>query len=107
MKMLGIVVLGVTLFIGLPWLVMGNDFFLYQYFAPRKEAVRRQVFEQTKSYTEGMNQELSNMQFQYEQAVPEHRAALRSIILRRVADFDIEQLSPYLRAFIERLRREQ
>lgn len=31
------------------WILMGNEFFMYKFFAPRQEAVRRQVYEQTKS----------------------------------------------------------
>jgi hypothetical protein len=92
---------------GLTWAVEGNDFFLYRYFAPKREAVRRQVFEQTKSYTQGMIQELQNMQFEYAKANPDQQKALASIILHRAADFDESRLPPDLATFIRQLKTEQ
>ena len=88
------------------WVFQGNEFFLYRYFAPKEEAVRRQVFEQSKAYNQGMVQELQNMQFQYVRATKEQRASLRSIILHRVADYDRDKLPDDLRSFISSLERE-
>lgn len=91
----------------LAWLSEGNDFFLYKFFAPKREAVAREVFEQTKSYNQGMTQELQNMQFQYEQADKGHQEALRGIILHRAADFPEDKMPPSLRSFIQSLRNQQ
>ena len=96
-----------VLFLGLVWLATGNIFFLYKFFAPKYEGVRRQVFEQTKSYNQGMIQELQNMQFAYLQADTNHQAALASIILHRAADYDmtiLAQKNPDLYQFIEQLK---
>ena len=98
-----VLVVLVVLF-GLAWIVQGNDFFMYKVFAPQYEKVRRETFEQTKSYNQGMVQELENMQFQYEQADDKHKAALGSIILHRAADFDETKLSSDLRSFIHKLK---
>lgn len=87
--------------------LQGTDFFLYKVFAPRQEAVRRDVFEQSRAYNEGMQQELQNMAFQYAQADDEHKSALASLILHRVADYDIGKLDPDMRRFVERLRAER
>jgi hypothetical protein len=87
------------------WVIQGNDFFMYKFFAPKYEDVRREVFENTKSYREGMVQELRNMQFQYVKATPEHKQALASIILHRVADF--KDLPPDLELFINNLKKEK
>lgn len=98
--------LGVCLVVlGLAWVTTGNAFFLYRYFAPKTEAVRRQVFEQTKSYNQGMIQELQNMRFQYEQADEAHKAALGDLILHRAADYDEDKLPVDLRVFVDGLRR--
>lgn len=88
----------------LTWIVQGNEFFLYKFWAPKQEQVRREVFEQTKSYNQGMIQELQNMQFEYVKATPDQKAALRSLILHRAADFPEDKMPSDLRAFIQGLR---
>ena len=101
-------VLGViVLLIALTWAIQGSDFFMYKVFAPKYVAVQRQTFEQSKSFNQGMIQELQNMQFEYVQAKPEARDALASIILHRAADYDEKQLPSDLRAFIVKLRAER
>lgn len=101
------VVLLIAAGLGLTWVVQGNEFFLYKTFAPKYEDVRRETFEHSKAYNEGMVQELQNMQFEYVQAAPEHKDALASVILHRVADYDIQKLPDNLRRFVEDLRRER
>jgi hypothetical protein len=100
------VFLGVTVgFLGLLWAFQGNDFFLlYRYFAPKYEQVRRETFEQTKSYNQGMIQELQNMQFEYQLASPQQRVALKGIILHRAADYPQDKLPVDLRNFINDLK---
>ena len=101
------VIFVIVFFLGLTWLFTGNEFFLYKYFAPKQEAVRRQVFEQTKSYNQGMIQELQNMQFEYVKATDSQKDALASIILHRTADYDETKLPYDLRTFINELKRSQ
>ena len=88
-------------------LILGISFFLYKVFAPKYEQTRREVFEQTKSYNQGMIQELQNMQFEYVKADDTHKQALASIILHRVADFPEDKLPVDLRTFIQKLRNNQ
>lgn len=108
MKTFGIVVAVLAILIGIPWIFEGNDFFLYRYFGPKQEQVRRQVFEQTKSYNQGMIQELQNMEFDYKKEKdPEAKKALASIILHRAADYDESKLPPDLTQFIDQLKAEQ
>lgn len=96
----------IIVLIGVTWIAEGNNFFLYRYFAPRQEAVRREVFEQSKAYNQGMIQELQNMQFEYVKADPEHKKALASIILHRAADYDENNLPYDLKTFINSLKGE-
>jgi hypothetical protein len=98
----GIVVLVIGAFA-----IQGTDFFLYKVFAPKQEAVRRQTFEQSKAYNQGMVQELQNMMFEYVKATPEQQEALGALILHRVADYDVEKLPPDLRDFVVKLRAER
>jgi hypothetical protein len=94
------------LLVGLPWLVMGNEFFLYRYFAPQREAVRREVFEQTKSYQDGVAQDLRAMQAQYVTASDEHKAALASVIIHRATGME-DVLPADVRLFVDGLKRER
>jgi hypothetical protein len=105
-KVILVVVLLVVLGLGLDWLSAGENFFLYKYWAPKNAAVQRQVFEQTPSYVKGMVQELSNMQFQYEQADDSHKAALADLILHRAAGFNLNDpdVPADLRSFIQQLK---
>jgi hypothetical protein len=96
---LGIAAILILLF-GIGWAVEGNNFFMYRYFAPKEEAVRRQTFEESKAYNDGMAQELSAMQLDYVKATPEQKAALRSVILHRTAGYDTSRLSPDLQYFV-------
>ncbi len=104
---LGILLFLVPTVVILAWIIQGNDFFLYKVFAPQYEAVRRQVFEETKSYNQGMVQELQNMQFEYLKADQAHKDALASVILHRAADYDQSKLPADLKSFIDGLKREQ
>ena len=85
----------------------GTNFFLYKFWAPKQENVRREVFENTKSYKQGMQQDVENFAFQYAQADSSAKQALAAVILHRVADYDINQLSPEMKEFISKLRRQQ
>lgn len=97
--------LGLLIFISvITWFIAGNEFFLYKFFAPKQEQVRREVFEQTKSYQQGMIQELQNFEFEYVKATPEQKDALASIILHRVADFPEDKLPSDLRIFVQSLK---
>jgi hypothetical protein len=97
----------IVVVLGLTWIIQGNDFFLYKTFAPKYEQTRRETFEQSKAYNQGMIQELQNMQFEYVKAAPEHQAGLRDIILHRAADFPEDRMPPDLRIFIFQLREEK
>lgn len=104
MKYIGAAIAGLLGVLALAWVFTGNDFFLYKVFAPKYEAARRDTFEQSKAYNQGMVQELQSMQFQYEQADESHRAALASLILHRAADYDESRLPADLRGFIDSLK---
>ena len=108
------IVFGVFLVIfvclGITWIIQGNDFFMYKVFAPKYEAARRQVFENTRSFNQGMVQELDNMRFAYiKEKDPNARQALASIIIHRSEGFNLnDPIVPYdLRSFINDLKNEK
>ena len=93
--------------VALAWFIQGSDFFMYKYFAPRTEQVRRETFEQSKAYNEGTAQELRRMQMEYVKATPEQKVALASIILHQMAGYDEEKLPKDLREFLRSVKNEQ
>ena len=96
--------------LGGTWLAQGNNFFLYKVFAPQQEKVRREVYENTPSYVQGMVQDLQDLQRDYMKADAahdeEHKKALASMILHRSASFPEDQIPPDLRAFIWGLKKD-
>lgn len=111
METIGKIVVGLLVFVllvaltlGLGWLAKGSEFFMFKYFAPKEESVRREVFEQSKAYNQGTIQELQNMQFEWIKADTKHKEALASIILHRAADYDLNKMPVDLRNFIQQLK---
>ena len=106
MKFLAVIGLLVVI-LGLSWAVQGNEFFISRWLAPQQERLRRDTFEQSKAYRDGMVKEVQAMMFKYVEAEPAHRDVLADLILSRVAGFD-ETAFPYdVRSFISNLRRER
>ena len=93
----------------LMFIIQGQDFFMYKFWAPKYENARRQVFENTKSYTQGMVQELQGMQIQYINADTNHQAAIAQMIIHDTADFPmdiLQQRNPDLYQFVQGLKRQ-
>ena len=107
MKTIAAIIGGILAILSVSWIVMGNDFFLNKFFAPKMEQVRRETFEQSKAYNQGMVQELQNMQFEYVKATSEQQKALRSIILHRAADYPEDKMPSDLSSFIQSLKSPQ
>jgi hypothetical protein len=88
------------------WMVQGNDFFMYKIFAPQYEQVRHDTFKHSQAYTDGKVQELQQYMLEYNKALPEHKAALKTVIVRECANVDWNKLPSDLQAFISRLKNE-
>ena len=97
-----LITIGAIAGFALGWVLTGNNLAMTAFFAPKYEQVRRETFEQSKAYRQGMVQELQNMQFEYEQSDADHKTALAAIILRRAADF--QDLPADLREFVRQLK---
>jgi hypothetical protein len=96
---------GITVFVlAISWIAEGNDFFLYKVFAPKYEDARRNTLEHSKSYRDGMVQNLRKMQFEYIQAAPTAKPGLGQLSLSTEAGFDETDLPPDLMSFINGLR---
>ena len=67
-KIGGIVVGGFTALIFFLFLIGVIDLGMFKFFAPKYENVRREVFENTKSYTHGKIQDLAKYKDEYDKA---------------------------------------
>lgn len=109
-KMLMAAVVVIVVLTGFAWMVQGSDFILYKYWAPKYEQVQRETFEQTRSFNQGMIQELESMQIQYlHEKDPKAREALAAVILHRVSGYNMEDpdVPQTLKTFIYQLKMEQ
>jgi hypothetical protein len=107
-KAVGVVLLVLVVACGLGWLAQGNQFFMYKFFAPREEQVRRETFENTRSFNEGMAQELQQIHMDYAKAKAKKDQAgmdlLAETALQRTAGYEISRLPSSTQQFINDLR---
>ena len=74
----------------------------YKIFKPTYENVRRQAWEETKSYTYGMVQDLAKYKYEWEKADPTGKAAIENMVRVRFANFPPDYINnPELRAWFE------
>lgn len=78
----------------------------FGFFAPRLEAVRRNTFEQSRAYNEGMAQELQQLRRDYASTSdPQVKEILKSTIQHRVAGLDPANLNdPDLASFVRSMK---
>lgn len=73
----------------------------YSIFGPRYENVRREVYEQTKSFRDGSRRDFDNMYMAYTEAKdPAEKAAILSVMRSRAAGVDMNMLSPQARSLL-------
>lgn len=106
----GIKITGATLgcvvgILALTWAFQGNHFFIYKVFGIQYENTRREIFEQSRSFNEGMAQELQRMWLDYQHTTnPDEKAAIRSLVVHRVAGYDIDRIeNTQLRGFVRQM----
>jgi len=97
------VVGGVLTLGAVTWGVAYHDLIFTSFFVPKFENVRRNTFEQSKSFRTGAVQELQNMQFEYIKASPEHKKALADIIRHRAVEVPADAMPADLQSFISNL----
>jgi len=105
----GIVIfLGIIVLLGIGGFVAnGTGLITYKFFGPKWENARREVFENTNSFTKGKNQEATRLMFQYNQATdPVEKNAIKQTIALSFADFNEDKYtkSIELKAFIKRMK---
>lgn len=101
----GGVLLATAGLLGAAWLFQGNDFFLYRYFAPKYEGVRRDVMIESRAYSEATTRRLYDLQRQMAQAKSDdEKAAIRAMARHEVQAFDATRLPADLRNFVQQVR---
>lgn len=103
MKETGIAVGIVAALIALGWILSANNLALQKVFSPAREQVRRETFETSKAYRDGMIQEVRAMQFEYLKADDAHKAAMGAVIRHRLAGFPTDALPSDLQQFVVEL----
>jgi hypothetical protein len=86
------------------FLATGADLASYQFWAPKRENAKREVFRNTQSYVDGKAEYLSSLEFEYESATGDKKEALRRLILSESRTIDPAKLPADLQSFINSIR---
>jgi len=91
--------------LAIPFLIGLYYLGIFKFFAPKTENVRREVFENTKSYMHGVQQDLGKYYLEYQKADTKDKEAIRITIQMRFAEVDVDKLqSARLRSFLTTAR---
>lgn len=106
MKNVLLIVFGIICFFAL---VIGSSFFdlwHFGFFEPKKENIRREIFENTQSYNHGKIQDLAKYYEEYNKAESmQNKESIRQIIILRFAEFDETNINANkLRNFLIQMR---
>lgn len=98
-------ILIIGLLIGLSWGAEYLGIIKFGFFEPKKENIRREVFENTKSYVQGVAQDLGKYYQEYQEGDLEKQEAIKNVIRMRFAEFDESKLqNDRLRVFLVNMR---
>ena len=100
MFVLGTLVALLVLIFGLDYIGLSWDKFI----GPKRENVRRAVFEETQSYNRGVAQAIAKARREYIAAPDSSKAALKAVLRIQFADYEDENLDPTLRNFLVEVR---
>lgn len=103
MRVFAYIGIGILAMAAVAALVIGGnvlDFGLFKTLAPRYEQARRDTFEESQAYNEGMRRDLENLRNQYVAATdPAAKAALADTFRHRAEGYP-NQLPPDLQQFL-------
>ena len=105
MKFVALVIAGLILLIVLAFGLELVGLEWTKFFASKKEEIRREVFEQTKSFNEAKVQDLVKYRLQYIRAKEEiEKKAIASTIRHMFADYSVEKLDQELKQFLTKIK---
>jgi hypothetical protein len=96
-------ILALAVLLALGWLLAGNNLAMQSVFAPKQEQVRRETFEQSKAFRDGVVNDLRDMQFEYVKADESRKKPLAYIIKAKADEIDRTVLPADLQAFLTTL----
>lgn len=77
----------------------------YKFFGPKTENVKREIFENTKSYLHGVQQDLGKYYLEYQTADEDEKTAIKATIQMRFAEVDTDKIqSVQLKSFLKNMR---
>lgn len=82
-------------FIGLLVLIFTLELFgleMFAFFEPKKENIRREVFENTKSYTHGVIQDLGKYYQEYQEGDNNQKETIKSVVQMRFPNFESDKI---------------
>lgn len=101
MKNIIYVILAIVAILGLDY----SNLMWQSFIGPKRENVRREIFEQTKSYNEGKQQDLVRYLHEYNTTKDnEEKQAITSTVRHMFADYDESKLNPVLRDFLTKIK---
>jgi len=80
--------------------VAGYGLFFQGFFAPRFENIRRQTFENSQSYNDGMIQQLQSYYVEYQRTDEKGKEAIRSVVSHQYASYPVGRLPSHLQSFV-------
>ena len=104
MKTIFAYLLGLLLLLVLTFGLSYFALFQFGYFAPKFEAVKREVFVNTPSFILGKEQELAKYRGEYLRGDESTKAIIKSVISQSIAGVDRSDLSAQSRAFLAELK---
>ena len=100
----GIIIAFFVVMFGLSWIIQGNDWFMYKFWAPKYEQVRRETYEQTKSYRQGSVQRLGTLCTQVAAADEAHKGMLNQVIAHEFVEWNSADIPAHLQACLASAR---
>lgn len=105
LQITGVVLLSIIALVVLLFFFGALDLSFTKWYAPKKENIRREVFEETKSYVHGKQQMLGKLYGEWQDAAYDEREAIEATIKMQIADIEADDISnETLREFLIQVR---
>jgi len=103
--MIKYILISIAFILALPIGIGLYDLKWSEFYQPKKENIRREVFENTQSFVQGKTQELAKYFEEYSKADADGKETVRQIIIMQFSDFDESKMrSAKLKQFLTEMR---